>query len=89
MDNVDLQTFVGLAFRHAAGAIAGWLISQGYLQADAKQGFIGALVLVGTVALSWWQKSGQAEVAAELAKLKARATTASIAQAMQNKTAQK
>ena len=90
MDNMDLQTFAGLAFRHAATTVGGWLVANGYLQTDGLQGFVGAAMILGGIALSFWQKKGQAALVAELASLKAKASgSAPIKAAMDQKTGAK
>jgi hypothetical protein len=73
---MDWQTIAGLIARHALTSIAGVLVAHGYLQSSATEGFIGAGMLIAGVAWSWWQKSGQAALAAELAGFRARATQA-------------
>ena len=66
---MDLHTILGLIARHALTALAGVLVAHGYLQSSATEQFISACLLVIGVGWSWWQKTGQAQVAAELAKI--------------------
>jgi len=73
---MDLQTLAGLIVRHSLTTLAGILIAHGYLQSSMNDQFIAAGMLFAGIAWSWWQKSGQSEVAAELARLKASKATA-------------
>jgi hypothetical protein len=67
---MDLHTILGLIARHALTALAGVLVAHGYLQSSATEQFISACLLVIGVGWSWWQKTGQAQVAAELANMR-------------------
>jgi hypothetical protein len=75
---MDIQTILALIARHALTTIAGFLAARGYIDASGTEAFISAAMLLLGIGWSWWQKTGQAEVLAELAKLKAQknATTA-------------
>jgi hypothetical protein len=64
---MDWKTIAGLIARHTLTYVAGVLVAHGYLQSSATEGFVGAGMLFAGVAWSWWQKSGQAEMADELA----------------------
>lgn len=67
---MDTQTILGLIARHALTTIAGFLAAHGYLGSSTTEQFVGAGMLILGVGWSWWQKSGQAAVAARLDKLK-------------------
>jgi hypothetical protein len=67
---MDYGTILGLVARHALTTLAGWLVSQGIIQSNGTQGFVGACMLVLGVVWSWYQKYGQAAIAAELDRLK-------------------
>lgn len=67
---MNAQTILGLIARHALTTLAGILVSRGYLQASGTDAFIGACMLILGVGWSWWQKTGQQELAAELARFK-------------------
>jgi hypothetical protein len=75
---MDTQTILAMLARHALTVAAGWLATKGYIDSSATEGVISAGMTVAAVGWSWWQKTGQAEIAAELVKLKAQknATTA-------------
>ena len=87
MDNVDLQTLLGLFVRHGLTTLGGILAAHGYLGSSTTEQFVAAGMVIVGVAWSWWQKRGQGLVAAELEKLKARATASSIQQAMDKRMA--
>jgi len=61
-----LQSIGAGIVRHALTAAAGVLVTDGYLQSSQEQQFIGAGVFLVGIAWSWWQKSGQAKVKAQL-----------------------
>lgn len=68
------QPIIAGQLRHFLTGIAGVLVTKGAIQSDQQGAFIDiamgvAAYLVGA-AWSWWQKSGQAYVSAELARLK-------------------
>lgn len=77
---MDLHTILGLIARHALTALAGVLVAHGYLQSSATEQFISACLLVIGVGWSWWQKTGQVQVAAELAKMRTPAPTPQLSQ---------
>ena len=69
MDDTTKAIVAGIV-RHGLTTLAGALVAHGYLDSSGTEQFVGAgFVLLG-VGWSWWQKSGQAAVSAELAKLK-------------------
>lgn len=68
---MDIQTILAMLARHGLTVLAGILAHQGYLDSSGTEAFISAAMLVLGVGWSWWQKTGQAEVLAELVKLKA------------------
>ncbi len=66
---MNWQMIGGMLARHALTTAGGFLAAHGYLGSTTSEQFIAAgMVFVG-VALSWWQKTGQVLVAAQLAKL--------------------
>ena len=73
MDSTTQAILAGIV-RHVLTGAAGMLVTAGYLQQSQTEQFIGAGVMLAGIAWSWWQKSGQAAVAAELAKMKAAKT---------------
>jgi hypothetical protein len=82
---MDIPTILAMLARHALTVLAGALAARGYLDSSATEGFISAGMTLAAVGWSWWQKTGQAEVSAELAKLKAQkapTTAAAIQRAM-------
>jgi hypothetical protein len=75
MDSTTQAIAAGI-LRHVLTSAAGVLVTSGYLQSSQTEQFIGAGIFLAGIAWSWWQKSGQAEVAAALKKVTARNTTA-------------
>jgi hypothetical protein len=75
-----LTTAAGSVVRHGLTTAAGALVTDGLIESGDSAGFVkigtGIVMGVGALALSWWQKSGQAQVAAALKKLTAKNTTA-------------
>ena len=63
---MDLETIGGMALRHGATTAGGWLVAHGYLNSDGVTGFVGAVMILGGIALSWWNKRGQAAALREL-----------------------
>ena len=68
---MDIQTILAMLARHALTVFAGALAARGYLDSSVTEGFISAGMTLAAVGWSWWQKTGQAEVLAELVRLKA------------------
>ena len=70
-----VKAFGGSIARHAATAAGVWLAGHQLLASSDESSFInmaaGILLAAAGMGWSWWQKSGQAQVAAELAKWKA------------------
>lgn len=69
MDSATQAILAGIA-RHVLTTAAGFLVAHGYLQNSGTESFIAAGMLFIGIGWSWWQKQGQAKVAAELAKMK-------------------
>lgn len=81
-----LTTAAGSVVRHAMTTAAGALVTDGLVQAGDSDSFVkigsGILMGLGALGLSWWNKSGQAQVAAMLKKMTAKtSTTAAVATA--------
>ena len=76
MDTDLLKAFLAGQLRHVLTVVSGALIAKGALQTDQQGAFIqiglGCASWAAVAVWSWWQKNGQAAVAAELAKLKGR-----------------
>jgi len=70
MDTEALQPILAGLVRHGLTTVGGALVAGGYLDASQTSAFIGGGMVIAGIAWSWWQKRGQALVAAELAKLK-------------------
>jgi hypothetical protein len=80
--NEQAQAILAGIARHFLTTAGGFLVAHGYLASSETADFIGGgMVLLG-VAWSWWQKTGQAQVADLLKKL----TTKTPAQAAQTST---
>lgn len=75
MDSTTQSIVAGIV-RHALTTGAGMLVAHGYIQSSQTEQVVGAAMVLIGVGWSWWQKSGQAAVAAELAKLKAQRAAA-------------
>jgi hypothetical protein len=74
----------GLA-RHALTSLGGYLVASGAISSSQVDTFVGAGLMIAGVLWSWWQKVGQAKVAALLQHLTATSTTAdakAVAQAV-------
>jgi hypothetical protein len=62
---MNYQTLAAMILRHAATGVAGFLITHGYVEnGTSKEQIIGAIMLAGSVAWSWWKNSGQAKAVA-------------------------
>lgn len=70
---MDWQTLVAAALRHALTTAAGSLVAHGYIMGSEQEQFIGGGMLIAGLIWSWYQKRGQAMVADELARMKAKA----------------
>lgn len=71
----SMKALLGLGVRHGLTTLGGMLVTSGYMQSGEMQTFIGGGMVLAGVLWSWWQKRGQAEVAALLKKVTARSTT--------------
>lgn len=78
--NATTQSILAGIVRHLVTTGAGVLVAHGYIQSSQSEQVIGAVMVLIGVGWSWWQKNGQAAVAAELAQLKARKPAAAPAQ---------
>ena len=78
MDSDTMKLFAGTVLRHAATVIAGYLVAKGVTNADQTSQIVGAIMTIGAIAWSAWQKYGHAKVAAELDKLQSVPQTATI-----------
>lgn len=81
-----LTTAAGSVVRHAMTTAAGALVTDGLVQAGDSDSFVkigsGIVMGLGALGLSWWQKSGQAQVTAMLKKMTdKKTTTAAVATA--------
>lgn len=69
------QPILAGQLRHALTVAAGALIARGALQSDQRGAFVTIGLGVASWAVgagwSWWQKRGQAKVAADVAQFKA------------------
>lgn len=54
---MDMKLVAGALARHLLGIAGTWLVSRGLLDESAIEPTIGALLTVGAVAWSVWQKS--------------------------------
>jgi hypothetical protein len=74
--NEQTQAILAGLARHALTGVAGSLVTVGAIQSGQKEQFLtiasGIVVWAVGFAWSWWQKSGQAKVAALLKKLTTR-----------------
>jgi len=66
-----LKPYLALLVRHGLTAAAGFLVTHGVMSDSGTQEFIGAGMAAAGIAWSWWQKSGHAAVAADIANLRA------------------
>lgn len=62
-----VKTTLGLVLRHFAGIVGTWLVSAGVTDANGQQQFVGAVMVLGALAWSFWQKVGHKK-ALELAQ---------------------
>jgi hypothetical protein len=62
--------FVSGMLRHILTAVSGYFVTAGVISGDRQQDFIAAVIFVGTVGWSWWQKRGQVALARETEMLK-------------------
>lgn len=71
---MDYQTMAAMLLRNALVSAAGALVTHGVISAGQTETVVGAVMVLAGVAWSWWQKQGQANVVAELAKMSGRAS---------------
>jgi hypothetical protein len=79
---MDMETVKAIGagmLRHALTGLAGTLAAHGYIQSSQTEQFIGAGLFLAGIAWSWWQKSGQAQVADLLKKLTTKTATQAAA----------
>jgi hypothetical protein len=69
------KTFLAGVLRHALTVLGGVLVHSGYVDASGANTLVGAGMILGGVAWSWWQKKGAAAAQEELARWKASANT--------------
>lgn len=66
-----LQPIASGLLRHVLTVVGGGLLTHGYITSSGKEQIISAGMILGGAAWSWWQKVGQAQVAADIANLRA------------------
>lgn len=71
-----VQTFLALVLRHLAGVAGTWLLQAGLVDSDGKTQFVGAVMIIGAVAWSFWQKVGAKKALALAQSMVADAKTA-------------
>lgn len=59
MRSVFAKRMVGSSVRHFATAVAGALITYGYVDQEAGNQLAGAIVALGTVGWSAWEKAAR------------------------------
>lgn len=64
MDENFIKMILGTALRHGATIAGGWLLKEGIVDNDGATQFIAAIMLLGGVAWSGWQKYGHAKLMA-------------------------
>lgn len=82
-DTLLQPVLAGIA-RHAITTLGGALVSAGYMQSSQMATFVGGGMVVAGVAWSWWQKSGQKQIAAMLKKVTGAKTTDAAVKAAEN-----
>jgi hypothetical protein len=76
MDQDAFSTVAGMIVRHGLTTLGGALAGAGVVNGEAGvTQFVGAGMVIFGIALSWWNKKGQAQVAALLKKVTNRDTT--------------
>src|ERR1700680_3982330 len=71
-NNVDTSTILASLARHALTTFAGGLAAHGYIMSSDTEQFVGAALVGAGLVWSWWQKEGQADIAAAFDHLKDR-----------------
>jgi hypothetical protein len=78
MDDTTKAILAGIV-RHGLTTLGGILVAHGYIDSAQVAGFVGGGMIVAGAAWSWWQKSGQAQLADLLKSLtKAKTTEAAV-----------
>lgn len=83
MDKEALKPILAGVVRHLLTTAGGALVAGGYMQSSDEAGFIGGGMVVAGVIWSWWNKTGQAQVAALLKKVTDQATAKAAVAAAQ------
>lgn len=81
MDTEIFKPILAGMVRHGLTTLGGALVTDGVLQSSEVTGFIGAGMVVAGAGWSWYQKVGQAKIAALLKKVMARSTVAAAVEA--------
>ncbi|SRR5581483_231461 len=76
--DVEAKTVGSLIARHLLTKGAGAIAMHGYMASSDTEYFVSAGMFFAGIAWSWWQKSGQAEALAALARVKGTAAKASM-----------
>ena len=66
-----LKPYLAAFVRHLLTVAAGVLAAHGYMNSSGVEQFVGFGMTCAGLAWSWWQKSGHAAVAADIANLRA------------------
>jgi len=66
-----LKPFLAAFVRWALTALASMLAAHGLMSSSGTEQFIGFGMTLASLAWSWWEKSGRAAVAADIANLRA------------------
>lgn len=74
MDSESLKPILAGMVRHLLTTAGGALVAGGYMQSSEQAAFVGGGMVIAGIVWSWWQKEGQAEVAAMLKKVTAKKT---------------
>ena len=69
MDTEVLKPILAGLVRHGLTALGGILVTDGVMQQGETTGFVGAGMVIAGVAWSWYQKVGQAQLLALMAKM--------------------
>ena len=69
MESEVLKPILAGVVRHGLTALGGMLVTDGVMQSSEMNGFIGAGMVIAGIAWSWYQKVGQAELVALMAKM--------------------
>lgn len=66
-----LKPFLAAAARHVLTIAATGLVSHGYVSSSGAEQVVGAGMVAAGLAWSWWEKTGHAAVAQDIANLRA------------------